>query len=218
MNKVKKFAHKGRFAVIERFRKHIIVYAIAGGLVSAGLFLAFDRQMQFYLLGAGVISVLYTLPIFGKKMRLRDFSYIKIFLIACVWAYVTETIPLLRNDVERNLIGYLFVERVCFFLAITIPFDIRDLEVDKVNHVKTIPTLLGASNATYLSLGLICIAGLIEWFVIQDQHIGSTSAIMAYVVTAVIIWMVRTKKNDYYFSGLLDGTIMLPYLMLVING
>jgi len=183
MNKVKKFAHKGRFAVIERFRKHIIVYAIAGGLVSAGLFLAFDRQMQFYLLGAGVISVLYTLPIFGKKMRLRDFSYIKIFLIACVWAYVTETIPLLRN-----------------------------------NHVKTIPTLLGASNATYLSLGLICIAGLIEWFVIQDQHIGSTSAIMAYVVTAVIIWMVRTKKNDYYFSGLLDGTIMLPYLMLVING
>jgi len=97
MNKVKKFAHKGRFAVIERFRKHIIVYAIAGGLVSAGLFLAFDRQMQFYLLGAGVISVLYTLPIFGKKMRLRDFSYIKIFLIACVWAYVTETIPLLRN-------------------------------------------------------------------------------------------------------------------------
>jgi len=215
MNKVKKFAHKGRFAVIARFRTHIIAYAILGGLASIGLYVAFDQQLQFLLLGAGILSVLYTLPIFGKKMRLRDFSYIKIFLIAGVWAYVTETIPLLLNGIERDLVSFLFIERVCFFLAITIPFDIRDLEVDKVNNVKTIPTLLGSTNATYLSLTLILIAALIDWFVVQESELGVYSTIVAYALTAVLIWLVRRRKSDYFFSGMLDATIMLPYLLLM---
>ena len=44
------------------------------------------------LLGVG-LSVAYSLPIFTDRKKLRDFPYIKIFVIAFVWVYLTLILP-----------------------------------------------------------------------------------------------------------------------------
>jgi len=215
MNKVKKFEHQGRFAVISKFRNHIITYAIFGGLTCTYLYVGFSLMRMQLLFLAGVVSILYTLPIFGKSMRLRDFSFIKIFLIAIVWSVVTESIPLYESGINGNLIFLLFLERVAFFVAITIPFDIRDIEVDRTNKVKTLPSVLGRKNSIYIALGLLvyCVGSQLYLY---PTILGTGAAVLTYLFTAIAILFIknRTIANDYYFSGLMDGTIMLPWILL----
>jgi len=216
MSKVRKFENQGRFAVISEYRSHIIFYAIIGGLASVYTYFNFNLERMTLLIFAGLISILYTLPIFGKSMRLRDFSFIKIFLIAVVWAIVTESIPLYEAGYEYSKILLLFIERACFFIAITIPFDIRDMAVDKTNSVKTIPTAIGKSNATYLAISLLAVCLAIEFYLFGFRTYGSLAALVSYIITAGLVILVRDKKDDYYFSGLMDGTIMLPWMVLQI--
>jgi hypothetical protein len=217
MNKVRKFEHQGRFAVISEYRTHIIVYAIVGGLACTYTYFGFSFSRMKLLLVAGIISILYTLPVFGKSMRLRDFSFVKIFLIAFVWAIVSESIPLYEAGISFKIIVPLFLERVLFFIAITIPFDIRDIEVDRTNNVKTIPSALGKQKSIILAIGLLLLCVVIEtYFGYNALLAGYKPAIVAYFITGIMIFFVKNKSNDYYFSGLMDGTIILPWIMLQI--
>ena len=219
INKVKKFAHKGRFAIIEKFKNHILIYAMISFLGCCYFFLNFDFSRISLLLGAGIISILYTIPIFGKSMRLRDFSFIKIFLIAIVWSYVCGSIPLYENNISLNAILIYFLEIVLFFIAITIPFDIRDFHVDTANSVKTLPTHLGREKSILLSLIFIVLTlGLdfmiMHWF--GNGYKGFLSMLFTCIITTRIIHFVKNKQSDYYFSGLLDTTIMMPYSIYVL--
>jgi len=219
MSKVKIFADKGRFAVIDQYKRHIGVYALASLAVCSYLFVQFSQYLQFLLVGAGIVSLLYTIPLFTKKRRLRDFAYIKIILIAIVWSYVTESVPLLNSDKFSTPIVLLFIERCLFFIAITIPFDIRDLEIDSINNVATIPSKIGTAQSIILAYILISICmiseismaviGVLSW---QDAIV----LIMTYGLTGLLIHFIGDKENDYYYSGLLDTTIALPYLIHLI--
>lgn len=217
MNKVRKFDNQGRFAVISEYRKHIIIYAIIGGLVCAYTFSGFPFSRMKILFLAGIISILYTLPVFGKSMRLRDFSFVKIFLIAFVWTIVSESIPLYEAGINFKIILPLFIERFFFFIAITIPFDIRDIEVDRTNNVKTIPSVVGKYKSITLAIFLLVICITIEIYLSQISPIvGSTSTIVAYTITGFFIFFIKDKYDDYYFSGMMDSTIMLPWILLQI--
>tara|TARA_R110000737_G_scaffold301918_1_gene308942 strand:- start:281 stop:880 length:600 start_codon:yes stop_codon:yes gene_type:complete len=192
---------------------HIIFYAIIGGLVCAYTFSEFPFVRIKLLVLAGTISILYTLPVFGKSMRLRDFSFVKIFLIAFVWALVTETIPLYEKGTDLKIILALFLERAFFFIAITIPFDIRDIEIDRSNNVKTIPSALGKNKSIVLSSLLLTLCISIELYLSQNSlFTGFASAIVAYVICGIMIYLSKDKSDDYYFSGLMDGMILLPWI------
>jgi len=130
---------------------------------------------------------------------------------------VTESIPLYEVGIDPYIISMLFFERVCFFIAITIPFDIRDIEVDTTNNVKTIPSTLGKNKSIMIAIFLLIFCVTIEIYLSQTtQFSGYISTIATYIITAILIICVKDKKEDYYFSGLLDGTIMLPFIFLQI--
>ncbi|MDF1697126.1 MAG: UbiA family prenyltransferase [Saprospiraceae bacterium] len=221
INKVKKFAHKGRFAVIEKFKSHILVYAVLSFILCCYLFLDFEWSRIVIISGAGIISVLYTIPIFGKSMRLRDFSFIKIFLIAIVWAYVTGSVPLYEQGAPMGEIILYFLVVVFFFIAITIPFDIRDFYVDSTNKVLTIPILLGKDRSIKLTFGLLSATVLFDLLLMLYYHppvIGTISISVTCLIVGLIIYRIRHKESDYYFSGLLDTVIMFPYTIITLIG
>jgi len=214
IRKVKEFAHKGRFAIIEQFRNHIFLYSILSFGVCCYLYLNFDISRTLLISGAGIISILYTVPVFGKSKRLRDFSFVKIFLIAIVWSFVCGTIPMYEQGMKLPSIITYFLELVFFFIAITIPFDIRDYYVDGANKVDTIPTLIGrrlAVNLSYILLGMTVTMDILLIFLFNHQYLGLIVMIFTSLLTGLIIKKVWNKESDYYFSGLLETTIMFPY-------
>ncbi|MEM9886537.1 MAG: UbiA family prenyltransferase [Bacteroidota bacterium] len=218
LKKVKNFQGKGRYLVISSFKSHITIYAILGGLSSFVSFLFLNWNTQIALLLPAILSLGYVLPALNKKRRLRDLHFIKIFLIAIVWTWVGVLLPVLEVGfpIDERVI-WLLLERFCFIFAITLPFDIRDLEIDRHTKVKTIPALLGAKKSKLLALASLGLLLLCCWMNVWEElyrvHHFLLFALHAFF-TAIIIYFTHKDRHDYYFTGILDGTIIFQFLLL----
>ena len=219
INIVRAFEHEGRFAVIKKFRSHIIVYSIIGFIAAAVFFFALPPKMWLYLILPVAISAAYVIPTSKTGKRLRDLPLVKIFLLASSWSLLTTTIPLLYIDYSKSLpITLIFLERFLFIVAITIPFDIRDIEVDAGTGLQTLPHLLGITKSKILAILLLFLSTAIA-VLLFTQGVYPLDAQWSYAIfipiTALLIWGSRAGRSDYYYSGLLDGTMLLLFLLLI---
>jgi len=109
-----------------------------------------------------ILSLGYVLPFVKGNKRLRDFDYIKIFLVAIVWGVITVLMPILERTTDLTLSHLLILlERMLFIFAITLPFDIRDLKIDAHIDVKTIPSIIGIGKTKKLALFCLIIVVLL---------------------------------------------------------
>ncbi|MBR9920955.1 MAG: UbiA family prenyltransferase [Bacteroidetes bacterium] len=220
LEKVAAFHEQGRFRVIARYKNHIRVYAVAGAIGAAWFFFRLEPLSRWLMIPSGLISLAYVIPFSNTGLRLRDIHYVKIFLIALVFSWVSVFLPVFETG--HPLEGshwYMLAERCLFLLAITLPFDSRDLRVDEHTQVKTIPTLLGKQKSMQLALLLITLAAilaLLNW----NQAVYPTAETLGYlaglILTAALIRFSPGQKHDYYFSGLLDGSMLLIFLCTVL--
>jgi 4-hydroxybenzoate polyprenyltransferase len=216
INKAIQFEKEGRFAIIKKYRIHLILYAILGAIGSIYFYVSLPISQQIWLLAPALISIVYVLPIFSNKRRLRDYNFIKIFLISLVWSFIIGVVPYVEVKGSLDIWGVLFaLEKFLFIFAITLPFDVRDLEIDRANNVKTIPSLIGTKKTYKISYLLMALVfGII--IILYSQKVYSTSIALAlaiaYQLTGFALQRSKGKKDDYYYSGLLDGTIALVAL------
>ncbi len=219
LQKVQKFTNEGRYLVINSYKSHIWIYALLGLLGSIYFFFQMSWNVQFSLVIPGLISLAYVLPVIGKqkKLRLRDLDGIKIFLVAGVWAYVTVILPIL----EYTTLGWqhflLFQERAFFIFAITLPFDIRDLKIDKDINTRTIPALIGTPKTLQLVLcillGAWLLASLNYWLFGVYDEIGLIALGISISSTYIFVKIATRQEHDYYYTGLIDGTMILQFLL-----
>ncbi|KAA3623116.1 MAG: hypothetical protein DWQ02_25055 [Bacteroidetes bacterium] len=217
MVKLKDFADKGRYSVISRFRNHIAFYAIISAITGAWFYFQLDLNLQVHLALTGVISLGYVLPVLGTGKRLRDVHYLKIFLIAITWAWVTVVVPALSENQPWSVwLSLLTLERVIFIFAITLPFDIRDYQIDAHTGVKTIPGYIGMVGTKRLSVA--CLAVTLFLAALNLGHIYSwvtfAGFFISILLTAIIVWKADKVRHDYYFTGLVDGTMVLQFLLV----
>jgi 4-hydroxybenzoate polyprenyltransferase len=175
------------------------------------------------MLSLGLISIAYSLPIFGipgKKFGLRNIPGLKLFIIGAVWAGSTVLLPI--HEIEGNgLLNIsnketilLFFTRFLFIVAITIPFDIRDLFQDQSNALRTIPVIFGEKKSLFLCQ-LFLATSLILLFVYTEKLDTNFWAIsLSIFISGWLILKSRWKKNEYYYFLLLDGTMILQLIIL----
>jgi len=219
MEKVKQFTEKYRYAIIAKYQYHILFYAIFGAIVSAYFFFSLRFQNQLLIVLPAILSIGYVVPFFGKKRRLRDFDYIKIFLIAIVWAFITVILPIVeRKGWAISLSDILMcIERSLFVFAITIPFDIRDLKVDQHLQVKTIPFIIGIPKSKRLA-GILLLSAFLFALLLYNLSIYNGAVLFAlslsYLSSFLLINYSDKTEQDYFFTGLMDGTIILQFLLI----
>ena len=164
-------------------------------------------------MGLGFVSVIYGLPIYkngSHLFRLRDVPGLKIFLIAFVWSYVTEGLPALING---EPIYYLALfERFLFIFAITIPFDIRDVNYD-ASHLATIPQYFGINTAKCMALFAIFTSELIlfyRFFFNNDLNlIGAIAIYITYEFSFLLIYRCHLYSKERYFTVGVEGMSIL---------
>jgi 4-hydroxybenzoate polyprenyltransferase len=216
LSKVDKSLEVERFNVIGTYKQHIQVYAGLGIVGGAVCFFFLNRPTQYALVIPALLSLGYVIPFMGnKKLRLRDVHFIKIFLIAIVWAYVTVLLPFLEHDLTIGLRELaILLERVLFIFVITLPFDLRDWEIDKKNHVRTIPATIGVKNTLRLAFFVLLI-----WMFLLAQIYTIPIALgllISGVSTGVFVYYSPRQKHDYYFTALMDGTMILQYGLVLL--
>ena len=215
----KQLVDNQRFLKTKSFSSPLSILTILAGLFCMYYFFSIKTITQWSLIVAAFLSLAYVLPIFGGK-RLRDLPYIKIFTIAFVWAFVTVILPVQEyGNILDSHVRWMFLERALFVFALTIPFDIRDLDVDTKTNVKTIPLSMGVQKAKYLGiLAIISCIFIVLTLNIQGVYsIKNTIALLlTYAVSSLVVGFTRKGRSDYYFYGLADGMMLLQSVFFYI--
>jgi 4-hydroxybenzoate polyprenyltransferase len=160
------------------------------------------------------ILVLFYEKIFIKKNELRKIPYFKPLLIAYIWA-CTCTAPVLYLNLD-SINYWIWIECFLFILSLAIPFDIRDLETDSLESIKTIPIKFGIKNSRFICLFLFLCS-----LVLQFQYIELN--LMSIIITLLfcIIYIVLLKntwpgqKDEYFLYGF-DGLMAFKLLYLMV--
>lgn len=222
IRKVSRLSEQGRFAIILRYKSHIVLYGIAGACLALYFATRLPVVTLGFLLIPTVFSGAYVLPVNRNWMRIRDYPYVKIFVLSACWALITGVAPLIHTRHPFDLdMGLVFAERFLFVMAISLPFDIRDIYVDEVSDLRTIPQRLGVGVSKWLAAGSLALSALCVWFLIS-RGFYAESLPPAYgifiVITTALIAGSKPGLDDHYYSGLLDGTMfLLPFLFWIIT-
>jgi 4-hydroxybenzoate polyprenyltransferase len=149
--------------------KHILFFAIIAYSISV-LFAFFENMITFFIIVLPLIGIfLYSIKWFPDNnllsggRRIKDLHILKNIFVALIWSVGVVFLPLSYHLFELTvpiiLIWFFFFGR---FLINTIVFDLKDVEGDRIYHIKTIPVKIGYHN----TLKLINILNLFFFIVI----------------------------------------------------
>ena len=170
-----------------------------------------------------LITFLYSIPsphLNKRFFKIRQIPYLKIFLISFVWSGITVLLPAIHsvNKLNNVHVFLIFIERFLFLFAITIPFDIRDMEDDIKDGIKTIPILKGKENSiqySTLALVLFVIVSLIHYISLGNYGIASALTI-SFLSTLYVIKSEKIQNTPLYHYGILDGTMLLQGVLMLL--
>lgn len=206
-----------RHVVVRRYRRHVIAYAGVGFMLSAWCFLHLPAAVRLAVLLPALLALAYVLPLPGGK-RLRDYAYIKIFLLTLVWAWLTVMTPAIGAGLSATWPAWLMTaERACFIFAIAITFDIRDIAADRALGVATLPSRFGVQTARRLAGGalllMLLLAGLNH--AIGTYSVGVLLAMgVSAAFTGLLVGLADADRHDYFFTGLVDGMMVVQGVLV----
>lgn len=195
-----------------RLHRMLLIISIA---VFFGAILLAKQKIVATLVPLSILTLCYSFPMLKTKrafFRLREVPFLKIFLISLIWSMVTVLLPTLHasDDVNRKQLMLMLGERFLLIFAIAIPFDVRDMKTDEIAKLKTIPLVIGKTNAVVLAntslLAFILIS--IVHFSFNDLSFVLPALIISVVVIMVLINSKAWVTSPTYYS-LLDGTMIL---------
>lgn len=192
------------------------------GLAVILFFTDFNLNSLLILFPFAFMTFFYAIPIvkIGKlEVSFRNFPMIKIFSIAIAWAGISVFFPLYEANYQFASAVYLeFFQRILFLLAITIPFDIRDVKADS-KSLKTLPQIMGITSSKVLGILLLFGVVLLEIFKENFTYIGFLTVLIVSIITGLFLWFSSPKRTRYYTSFWVESIpiIWLGLLVFINN-
>ena len=169
----------------------------------------------------GSITALYSLPFllkFKSINTIKKIPLLKTGMIAFVWTYLTLNIPIDILNININLLDIipLFLARFFFIAAITLPFDLRDKEVDQKDGIITLAHVFTNNQIRTIIISLILAMGISMCYYLYQ--IKNLMLLNAYVFSGALMgWFVYSKEiknHKYYYKILLDGLLIYQSLLV----
>ncbi len=208
-------------------------FTIYGAGFATVIFTLFLRLETIFVLGViGAISVLYPVQILkplGITTRLRDFPFVKIFLIAFVWSATSVILPYTESkeyvSIDKVQVLLMFVVQFIYILFITLPFDINDAESDKSSDMKTIPSVFGITISKWIAffLGLLYLIAIVFMYMLMNwnhlpnkylSEISIISIITMIVALQIFTFLKSDKVSKFWIKMVYDGSMILYFLLI----
>ena len=187
------------------------------GLFFIVFFTNFNKQAIYILLPFFFMTFFYVIPLFkigNIEISFRNFPAIKIWSISIAWAGITVLFPLFEVGFSFSNTVYIeFFQRILFIIAITIPFDIRDVKTDS-KKLKTLPQLVGVHNSKYIGIAFLIVFLGIEFF---KQPIFKSELIVTICVAIItILFLLFSSENrSRYYTSFWVESIPIFWLLLI---
>lgn len=182
------------------------------GVAIALAFLYLKTETLVLLVVLGSFSLLYAVPLKGK--RFREIPGLKLYEIALVWSVTVVLLPAVEMGAYRNIaVGLQLLAVFLFVMAITIPFDIRDLKNDP-HRLQTIPQKIGIERSVSLSNQLL-VFSFVLFFISRKGQIDNFLAayLIAVVYSISIIKNSIKNQSKWLISFGLEAASLVPWLL-----
>lgn len=161
-----------------------------------------------------LLTFFYAVPVLTKN--LRNISSLKILIIALVWAGVTVLLPLINSNQEVTINVILsFLQRLLLVVALTLPFDIRDLQFDN-KTLKTIPQRIGIERTKKLGFVLLGICLVIEFIITPNSQFRNVFLIISGVLFFLLMRS-KISQSKFYSSFFVESLPIVWWLLLLVN-
>lgn len=181
------------------------------GIIGALIFLfirGFEIKTFLYLFVLGFLSFCYSLPFSG--LGLRTIPFIKLFLIAFVWAGSSIGLLLVAHQ-DIFQYKFLFLSVFLFVVGITIPFDIRDADSDEI-ELKTIPQVIGIGKAKSMAVICLLLSGFFFYLEFPEGHELVWIWMLTIFISLMLTLNASPKKSDFYYSFWMEACSIVPLI------
>jgi hypothetical protein len=162
-----------------------------------------------------LLTFLYAVPFLsGFDKNLRQISYLKIIVVAFVWAGYTVLIPIVDAGKEISLsVIALTLQRFLIVVVLVLPFDIRDVKYDAIS-LQTIPMKIGVEKTKKLGLILLVFSLVLEYLFSSSAMLKTPFMIFFFLL---IMFLMRAKKEQskYYSSFWVESLPIVWWLLLL---
>lgn len=163
--------------------------------------------------GSLFLTILYTIPFFPNTSNMRNWSGIKIYLVALAWVAVTVWLPVINAHYPIDWVVILkSLQRFILVFVLMLIFEIVDLQFDEL-YLKTIPQQIGEKKTKLLAYFLLFLFVLFDVFKpnmsLQQFFVNTFFAL----VLAIFTFYANSKRSKYFTSF---WTESLPVFWLVL--
>ena len=167
------------------------------------------------LLLAGLLTALYAgVPgKAGMRFALRRLPRMKLLWIGFAWAGITAGWPVwwaCSGHPDLHVTGWLVLERGCIIMALTLPFDLRDVHWDPP-ALRTIPQRWGATATRLSAVALLAVAA---WSTLHIQGLNHAVLLGPTLMVPAVLLAAERRSSWYYLT--LDGLLIVDGLCSVL--
>ena len=190
-------------------------------LVAALLFVEVMLSTSTFIVGGFLI----TTGLMYALVPAREIAYLKLPFISLVWAIATVILPVyltgLEDDIDMWTVFAIVISRGLYIAGLTIPFDVRDLDIDRLS-MKTVPQTIGVASSLYWAMILVGSSAILWFGLAASQSINSDVGIALGIHAVVTIPFVSPpfagiNRHEIYHTFVLDGILVAQIWALPIS-
>lgn len=203
-----------RVVWIKRNRNLVYFMTVLSGLASCFFVWQYVFKVWWLFIVVGFFSLFYVWKLPVLNLNIRSIPGVKIFVLGVTWVLATQVLPfyLFSLNIDTTKGAVFFIGSFLFMVAISIPFDIRDINLDE-DRLKTIPQKIGVPNAKSLAIILLFMSTVLHIWVANHFSIG---LLLNVIFVSFIIGKSRNYDNELYYSGIADGAFCLLFLLFLL--
>ena len=191
------------FTVFHKKKDALLVNVVGFFIINVLIYQFLD--IQFYIKWLIVLFLGFIYNADFLSINLREFSIIKTFYVGFVWAMSLVWLPLAHFNWSWFFIIFFFVS------AITFPFEIRDLERDQFI---TLPKKIGIQNTKYLSYLFLFLSSVLAIKFLKSDF--ALAFFFTSIIATILVYFSDRKREDFYYSFLMESLSTLPFLILIL--
>lgn len=184
------------------------------GLMTTVLFLKVIDV--YFLFPLGVLSLGYSISFSIKKYKIefRRIPLFKTFLVASVWSLVVAYLPFIESLVHPSVER--LIQIFLFLFPLTILFDIKDLEIDRNNNIKTFPLVLGVKGTKNLSILLLAARLAFVFFYMNSPETILSEFLITLLSIVIISRYLKEDSSEYFYMFFIDGLMLVKSLLTLL--
>lgn len=160
------------------------------------------------------LTFLYTVPVFSKKKNIRNWSGVKIYIVAICWSGVTTLLPLMNAGTEVfSDVILKCCQRFLLVISLILIFEIIDLKTDDP-ALKTVPQRIGVAKTKILGILILIPLYFLE-FLKSTIDINQLFVNAILVITTALFMLFANENRSKYYTSFWVESIPIFWLGMI---